>query len=160
MSLSVLHAWLINVSVFLQNIHCSSMKTFKRLFNRPLKIFFRSPSCQSDCEECFCLSGVTPYRSEPSGWGPDIGCKSDHQECFRHSGVTPYRPCKILCGLVYCFDVLILILLRGNKLWFLFLPFIPSFGRATSFVPDSILYPYVLLSPREDVPHPGDFVLH
>ena len=45
-------------------------------------------------------------------------------------------------------------------MWFLFLPFILSFGRATGFVPSSILNLHVLLSLREDVPHPGNFMLH
>ena len=45
-------------------------------------------------------------------------------------------------------------------MWFLFLLFVPSFGRATSFAPGSILDLYVFLSSREDVPHPGDFLLH
>jgi len=55
---------------------------------------------------------------------------------------------------------LILILLRGNRLWFLFLPFIFSFKKTTSFVPRSILDLYVFLNPRDDVQHPGDFMLH
>jgi len=73
---------------------------------------------------------------------------------------APCRFCRILCGLVYCSDILILILLRGNRLWFLVRPFIPSFWRANGFVSGSILDLYVYLSPREDVPHPGDFLLY
>jgi len=45
-------------------------------------------------------------------------------------------------------------------LWFLFLPFIPSFKVAIDFAPVSFLDLYVLLSPREDIPHPSDFMLH
>ena len=66
---------------------------------------------------------------------------------------SPYR-------LVYCSDALIFILLRGNKLWFLFLPFILSFRRAIDYALGSILDLYVLLSLREDVPYPGDFILY
>ena len=64
------------------------------------------------------------------------------------------------CRLVYCYNDPILILLQEKRLWFLFLPFIPSFGRAIGYVPRSILDMYELLSTREDVPHPGDFTLH
>ena len=53
-----------------------------------------------------------------------------------------------------------LILFWGNKLWFLFLPFIPLFARAVGYVPSCILDLYVLLSLREDAPHLGDFILH
>ena len=68
--------------------------------------------------------------------------------------------CRIPCGLVYYCDVLIFILLQGNKLWFLFFHFILSFGRATGFAPSSTLNLHVFLSSREDVPHFGDFILH
>ena len=66
---------------------------------------------------------------------------------------------RVPCGLVYCSDALILILLRENRLWFLFLSFIPSFRRVIGYVLGSILDLYVLLSPIEDVPRPGDFTL-
>ena len=40
------------------------------------------------------------------------------------------------------------------------LPFIPLFWRVTGLTPGSILNMYAFLSLREDVPHPGDFILH
>jgi len=85
---------------------------------------------------------------------------SNHQERFCFSGVTLYRSCRIPCRLVCCFSILILILLWMNKLWFMFLPFILSFGRATGFVPSSILDLYVFLSSRQDISHLDDFILH
>ena len=42
----------------------------------------------------------------------------------------------------------------------MFLPFILSFGRATGFVPSSILDLYVFLSSRQDISHLDDFILH
>ena len=45
-------------------------------------------------------------------------------------------------------------------MWFLFLPFILSFRKVIGFTSGSILDLYVLLSPREDIPHPSDFMLH
>jgi len=45
-------------------------------------------------------------------------------------------------------------------MWFLFLPFILSFRKVIGFTSSSILDLYVLLSLREDVPHPSDFMLH
>ena len=57
-------------------------------------------------------------------------------------------------------DAPIVILFWGNKLWFLFLPFIPLFGRVSGYAPGSILDLYVLLNLREDALHLGDFMLH
>ena len=42
----------------------------------------------------------------------------------------------------------------------MFLPFIPSFRRVIGYASGSILDLYVLLRPREDVPHSDDFMLH
>ena len=42
----------------------------------------------------------------------------------------------------------------------MFLHFILSFGRAIGFVLGNILDLCVFLSPRKDVPHPSDFMLH
>ena len=54
----------------------------------------------------------------------------------------------------------ILILLWEGKLWPRILPLTLPFGRVIGSISGSILDLDIFLSSREDVPHPGDFVLH
>ena len=61
---------------------------------------------------------------------------------------------------VYCARSSILILLWGDKLWLQLLLCILPLERAIDYVSYHILDLNILLNPREDVPHPDDFMLH